>query len=176
MKYKTPDIKSADVFFEIMSNPKKTLDHIKTMRDIRDEIAEGLGLIDTKAKAEKILRDASVKMAEATEFERKSQADAEAASSRLSMDIENHRVVMEKERGKLDTDKTAFATRSGAVTRASNAMNADLDERAAATLKREEAVSSREAKVLERENAANVWSRQMTEAKKAMDRVRPNGG
>ena len=176
MRYKTPDIKTADVFFEIFSNPKKTLEHIENMRTIRDQINASLGLEDTKAKVDKLLREASKKMEDAKRYEMEGRADIDAASSRLAMDIENHKVAMEKERGKLDTDKAAFATRSGAVTRASNAMKADLDEQAAAALKREEAVSSREAEVLERENAANVWSRQMTEAKKAMDRVRPNGG
>lgn len=172
MRYKTPDIKTADVFFEIFSNPKKTLEHIENMRTIRDQINASLGLEDTKAKVDKLLREASKKMEDAKRYEMEGRADLEAASSRLAMDIENHKVAMEKEHGELDTDKAAFATRSGAVTRASNAMKADLDKRSTDLVKREEEVSWREAKVTERENAANAWTKSMTEAKKAMDRVR----
>ena len=87
MKYKTPDIKTADVFFEILSNPKRTLEHIGMMRTIRDEIREGLGLSETKDKTEKLLRDASAKMTEATEFERAARADNEAASGSIHINI-----------------------------------------------------------------------------------------
>ena len=173
MKYKTPDIKTADVFFEIMSNPKKTLEHIKAMRDIRDEIAEDLGLIDTKAKADKLFREASAKMTEALDIARGSQADIEASSSRLVMDIEDHKIAMKKDCEAAEEAKKSLASDKGQFTKTSTALKTDLEKKLADVKGREAVVLGRENAVADRENAVNAVAEQMGDVKETMARIRP---
>ncbi|MES0339860.1 MAG: hypothetical protein ABUK15_07375 [Anaerolineales bacterium] len=173
MQYKSPDIKTADVFFEILSNPKKTLEHIAEMRKIRDDIAESLGAVDTKAKADKLFREASAKMTEAKACESKVLAEHEAMASELSDAMEKHGESVDDEREKFSAEKAAFASAKGQFTRTSTALKADLEKREAKVTGREEAASGREDAVGVREEAVNAVAKQMTEAKETMARIRP---
>ena len=172
MKHRVPDIKTADVFFEIMSNPKKVLEHIGEMKKIRDDIQAGLETVDTKEKADNLLREASGKMADAREYEDRTKADSDAASSQLSADIGNHGVIVARDRAKIKNDEKTLAALTAEFTRSSGQTNTDLENRRVDVSAREDSVLMREEKVTERENAANVWSKNMAEAKEAMDRVR----
>ena len=167
MKHRVPDIKTADAFFEIISNQDNVLTQIGNMRRIRDEIVEALGVTATVDAAAKLSQEASNLMANAKEAQANSIADMEASSAQLAKDIDNHKVEVDKDRAQIVAAKRTQA----ALKTALDVKEKNLDAIVAAMVAREEKVLARESKAATRESNARAKADRMAEVQKAMDNV-----
>lgn len=169
MKYKAPDIKTADAFFEIFSDPQKILKYLEEIRAIRSTIMEGLGVTDTKAKADTLLRLAGIKMAEAEAYDSRVRAGCDEISVKMAADVDKHEAAMVEEREQIAAEReqlseavaegrehllagqerlSAEKTQS---TRTMAALKKDLEARIEKVAKREGAAGAAEVELAKRE-------------------------
>ena len=171
MKQRIPDIKTVDMFFERLSDPKKVITHLAEMRQIRDEIREALELVDTKTKAEKLLRDASVTMVNAKEYESGVKALTEATASKLENDIAAHKDTVSKDSRKIADARKQLTADTSAFSGVKATAEKDIDARLSAVEMKEADLAAAEEKLAIDQAALNAWTEQMNTAKETLDRI-----
>lgn len=149
MKYKNLDIKTVDLFFEIFSDPKKFTGHMTGMQKVRDEIQDALGITDTKDKADRLLRQASDKMAGANEYDSTVRAECDKVAADLAVAVEKHEGESLRDREWTATERLKLSTDRGQFTRTSTALKKDLEDRLEMVEGREEAVAAGKAALAE---------------------------
>ena len=127
-----PQINHLDELLDVLVNQDKYIQYMKGLQAMRDGIAEALGVVDTKEKADDHLQDAQVKHQEALELLATAQEEADKIRTDMTQAQAQHQSQIEafnQSRAQtlkdLDQDRRSIADQQVSLDRA----QADLQQR-----------------------------------------------
>lgn len=163
MKYRTPDIKTADALFEVLSNPEKTLDTLKQMKAIRDDIQEGLKLKEMETNAKRTSEQATKMISESNKREREVTENCERQTAHLQDKIDAHEAQVKKDRQEIADGRKKLNADISAFSGEKNAAIADIDARLSTVEMRETDAQILEERLARQQTELNTWARQIDE-------------